>query len=516
MKKFKGEALILGILVAVALSIRWIAAARTFVIAKDSILYIESAKLFYSGNYAKGFQISPYSIYPIFIALFYPIMGDWVKAGQLISVICGGLTVIPLYFLSKRLFGKKAAVWATIFYAICPNLVKYSGEVLRETFFILFYIFSIWMMIESVRKEGQSYLLGVIVFCLISILIRKEGVLLLPIFLFYLLFKVIKKRILPLQGIMRGSLFILPFIILVLLPFEMSKRNSLSLSPINNPKRIALFALGNLRNGKIWETSSPPLSLPIKERRLIKMAHKYKLIVYFSHIFYKLLKAFSPPLFFLFLLGTVRRKAVKYNEDEIILAVNYCIFFIAFLFQLFFTNYLSIRYPLPLVGLSLIWSGIGSIELRHKLLWLAKYKGRLKKRHLTFLYYLLIGSICISLLIMSLSTHRKDKKELKDIGIWLKDHGFAHSVIAGQREFVRLAFYADSTFISLPKMASYENVMKFLHERKATLFIINGKTIENFCPDFWQKLSSKELQRIYIKGVKTPKYSTMVFVVKRK
>ncbi len=128
---------------------------------------------------------------------------------------------------------------------------------------------------------------------------------------------------------------------------------------------------------------------------------------------------------------------------------------------------------------------------------------------------LLLLIICIPLLSMAWASNRKDKLELKEIGLWLKNNGYTHSIIVGQHEFPRLAFYADGKFIHLPR-GSYEDIVGFAREEKANLLVVNEKSIDRFSLNFMELVSSEDLQRIHIPGVKTPKYATLVFQVRSK
>ncbi len=114
---------------------------------------------------------------------------------------------------------------------------------------------------------------------------------------------------------------------------------------------------------------------------------------------------------------------------------------------------------------------------------------------------------------MAWAPQRKDKLELKEIGLWLKNNGYSHPIIIGQHEFSRLAFYADGKFIQLPT-ESYEDIVQFAREKKASVLVINEKTIDRHSPNFSDSVSSRDLQRIHIPGIKIPKYSTRVFRVK--
>ena len=143
-------------------------------------------------------------------------------------------------------------------------------------------------------------------------------------------------------------------------------------------------------------------------------------------------------------------------------------------------------------------------------------KGRnfpLREQAIRWMTPILLLLICAPLLSMAWAPHRKDKLELKEIGLWLRDHGYAHCVIMGQREFARLVFYADGEFVHLPK-GSYEDIVRFAREKKVTLLVINKKTIGYISPHFLEEVSPNDLQKIDIPGIKTPKYATTVFLVR--
>ena len=121
--------------------------------------------------------------------------------------------------------------------------------------------------------------------------------------------------------------------------------------------------------------------------------------------------------------------------------------------------------------------------------------------------------VCIPLLSIALAPHRKDKLELKEIGIWLKEHGLANTVILGQKEFDRLAFYAGCDFVLLGK-GRYKDILRIAKSRGARILVINARSIERFFPDFWEKLSPEDMKRVEIPDIKTPKYATTVFLLK--
>ena len=101
-------------------------------------------------------MLCSFSILPLLIAIPYKIVGDWVITGQLISTLCGALTVIPLYLLARRIFNGGIALYGAIFYIVCPSLVQFSAEVLRDIPFIFFYVIALWLAYTGIKNEISS------------------------------------------------------------------------------------------------------------------------------------------------------------------------------------------------------------------------------------------------------------------------------------------------------------------------------------------------------------------------
>jgi hypothetical protein len=138
---------------------------------------------------------------------------------------------------------------------------------------------------------------------------------------------------------------------------------------------------------------------------------------------------------------------------------------------------------------------------------------QLKAMALRWLNPLILLLICIPLLSMAWEPVRKNKLELKEIGLWLKNNGYGHSTIAGQKTFLRLAFYADSDFIPLSD-TNYQDIVKYSRSKEAALLVINEKTIKKLSPNFFNSIPTKGLQQIHIPFIKTPRYATRVFQIK--
>ena len=59
-------------------------------------------------------------------------------------------------------------------------------------------------------------------------------------------------------------------------------------------------------------------------------------------------------------------------------------------------------------------------------------------------------------------------------------------------------------------------MIKFAKKKEGDLLELNEKTIDHLSPGFLRKISPRDLQRIDIAGIQTPKYATIVFLIKNK
>lgn len=508
------ETEIMIIIFSSALLVRWIAVLQTPVIARDTILYIKAAKSYYTGGFLEGYRACPFSIFPLLLSSVYPLFGDWVKAGQWLSATCGALTVVPLYLLARRIFDKEIALAGSLFYIICPDLVRYSAEVLRDIPFLFLYLVTIWLGYKGIKDDEKLPLLLAGLFIPVATSLRQEGSLLLPIFTFYILWLALKKTISMRKALICwGAITVFCFLSMSL-PFLVKKPSFASHLII----KIRSELISGLKNPasrvKDLDEKLDRAGFTLYQKKFFQLAQKYSLTVYLSHIIYKTIKPFSIPLFLLFLFGVFKRRTVSYRVDEFILLIAYVAFEGAFLVHLNCTSYLSTRYPLPLVALSLIWSGAGFVELRERVKsWLGRKDFRWRVTVMKNLNLIILLLVCIPLLSIALAPHRKDKLELKEIGIWLKGHGLGDTVILGQKEFDRLAFYAGCDFVLLGK-GRYKDILRIAKSRGARILVINARSIERFFPDFWEKLSPEDMKRVEIPDIKTPKYATTVFLLK--
>lgn len=106
---------------------------------------------------------------PLFMWVMIPLfkfIHDPLQAGRFLSVIAGFFTLLGVFFLTKRVFNSKAAIWAGLFYAITPYTVFFDRMALVDSMLSAFTIwviyFALWLM-ESLRLDVAmilGYLMG--------------------------------------------------------------------------------------------------------------------------------------------------------------------------------------------------------------------------------------------------------------------------------------------------------------------------------------------------------------------
>jgi 4-amino-4-deoxy-L-arabinose transferase-like glycosyltransferase len=74
--------------------------------------------------------------YPYALGLVYAVSGDSIAAGRIFGAALGALTVLLLFLLARRIWGRRIALFAAALAAVFPPLVALSTELFSENLFI--------------------------------------------------------------------------------------------------------------------------------------------------------------------------------------------------------------------------------------------------------------------------------------------------------------------------------------------------------------------------------------------
>jgi len=111
--------------------------------------------------------------------------------------------------------------------------------------------------------------------------------------------------------------------------------------------------------------------------------------------------------------------------------------------------------------------------------------------------YMVTVFLILLFLVQGLSGRGREKVNIKEAGIWLKKKGYQSSMIVGPKKLMRIAFYADGTFLEMAD--SWEKAVVTIQEKKVRLIVTDPSTIKRDCPGFlenWERSGLALLQEI--------------------
>lgn len=102
--------------------------------------------------------------YPVFLGAVYIVSGDSVTLGRLANAALGALSVLLLYLIAKRIWGRRVGLFAAAAAAVFPPLVLLSLELLSEPLFIALELGMVLAVLEyrGTREMRWALLAGVL------------------------------------------------------------------------------------------------------------------------------------------------------------------------------------------------------------------------------------------------------------------------------------------------------------------------------------------------------------------
>lgn len=143
-----GSSRVPALLLALAVAVRVLVAARTEVPDRDAAAYLWMAEQVARGDLAAAFGGVFHPVYPLLVALVLAIAPrlDAVLAGQIVSCGAGALAVLPLFAWSASVFGRSAACAAGFLYAVGVWFARHPADCLSEGPFYLLVGIAVWLL----------------------------------------------------------------------------------------------------------------------------------------------------------------------------------------------------------------------------------------------------------------------------------------------------------------------------------------------------------------------------------
>lgn len=183
---------------------------NTFIINPDGTIYIHQARAIFFNNWEDLFHcgISFLSVFPLLIALVFPIFEDWVFSALVISVAFSTATLLPVYKLLRLFFRSHVCLLGVLVLALNPVLISRTADVLRGPIFWFFLSLSLYYFSLISLKFSclNSFLCGL--FFVLSAWARIEG-------LFFGLLSFCFLLLYPLENRMKKAFFFIAPVLLI-------------------------------------------------------------------------------------------------------------------------------------------------------------------------------------------------------------------------------------------------------------------------------------------------------------
>src|SRR4030067_987359 len=185
----RNEKINVAILLLVSITLSLYLFFRTYVISLDGAFqFIPLAKDFASGLFGKALSHDQQPLYSLLVAFVSQWVSDFEVAGKLVSTLFGILLVFPVYFLGKRIFDEKIAFLSSLLLVVHPYLRRFSADVLKESTYLFFFAAALWFAWKAIQ-EGKKYAFFFVpIYSVIAYLVRPDGVEVILVVFFYVLF----------------------------------------------------------------------------------------------------------------------------------------------------------------------------------------------------------------------------------------------------------------------------------------------------------------------------------------
>lgn len=486
--------------------VRLVQLFTVFSISGDGPVYIDAARDFYEGDFKAGLAHDNPPLYSLLIASAYSVTRNWVVAGRFISFVFGLLTVFPVYFFAKDVFGKRVGSITAILFAFHPFVCKYPARVLTEATYIFFFACSVWLCWRAISKKRYSLYLWAGSVSGLSYLVRPEGLGVVIVTGLYLLLQAFsdfrhtyKKRLISVCVLGLGVMVcVAPYLLYVRGAtgnWQLSKKKSIVTAITTKVDNVTITS----KAIKMAKTS--PQARILSYSRIEKGYLKTLLSMVLVFV-----KVYFPTLFLLLLFGLVRRKIVPRRKGPELFISSILIFHIL-VFSLF---YVSDRHLVPLVSVCLFWAAIGFYELYHLVLMKMPSVKVPNLSEKTFI--ILLIAVIFTLLPYVLRPQDRDKRGQKRVGKWIRENCTKSPYIF--TEMARIVFYANGYFVPFqnrPGISNYDDLVRFAKKKHPGSFgydldrshnidyiVIDKSRIARYCPGFLGSVDSSDLEVIHV------------------
>jgi len=147
----------------------------------DAAAYDRMARTLADGNWLGESVFYQAPFYPYFLGVFYAFFGHHLDGVRILQLVLGAFNCVVIFWIARRLFDRKAALWCALLTLLYGILVFYEGAVGKDSLSILFTDLTLLGLVAAFQSpRWYVWLLSGAALGL-SILTRGNLILLLPV-----------------------------------------------------------------------------------------------------------------------------------------------------------------------------------------------------------------------------------------------------------------------------------------------------------------------------------------------
>ncbi|MDP3937219.1 MAG: glycosyltransferase family 39 protein [Deltaproteobacteria bacterium] len=488
--------------IAAAFVLRLVLGARDDLIFNDGPHFIDIARAFNEGQTRHALSHVYHPLYSWLMAKAYPLLGDYERAGLVVSALAGALVGIPLWLFFRRLFGRRIAWTALVLWAFHPFAVRYAANVQSDSVFLLFFtagVAVLWRALTLLPKWKGVGMFPVVGVCAgLAYLTRPEGVGLAALGGFWILLGFWPRpgaRLRPefFPRALAAVLLVAGFLIIAY-PYLNHIHQSTGIWQLTQKKSVLhLVGVGEQKKPS-WaeDTVMKRIEADIGRPPIRRSTTFERYVGRGARMLVGLAEALTWQLVPFLLLGlAVRGRALWRTRGDL-----YLLSFIALygltIYRLVVTlGYGSKRHLFTLALLALGWTALGLVSLGPRLeAFLARRGLPLARRSAA----LLLAAAVVSLLPMTLAINAGEGIGERLAGEWIRDHTGAGSrpLVFAPRE--RITYYAGARFLPVPVRFSYDAVVAYVRGYGADFVVTYDGSTESHYPQFTTSIRAEDLE----------------------
>lgn len=477
--------------VLLAIIFRLLLLTREYVISPDGVMYAWMGRRLVAGDFEQGLSTYFPPLYPLLVGLSSLVFRDLEFAGRFVSVVAGGLLVVPVFLLARSFYDRGVAALAASLVVVFPVLVYYSAQLLTESVYVLLFTTGVlagWRAL--VRSRPASYLSAGLVFGA-CYLLKPEAI----GFVFLLAaLALVAARLREARAVRPALVNVAALVagfLLLASPYLVYLRQQTGRWTISEKMGAHLLVVERAED---WQTvapkttpetqaadatTQPALVAPVAEdeSRLTRFVVKATKALRGE---YEIVNLTFPPLFVLLVgVGLFREKWTRQRLAR----ESYLASFMLATLAGYALTVVDIRYLVTLLPLLVCWLANGIAQFER---WLAETVAQLRGgepvgRFPAWAARAALVSLSVILLLpLFVYLNRGDKWDdylgQKRAGQWIKAHSIAPPVVMAENPIS--SFYAGGGYVRTPE-ADYAGVIDAARRQGVGYLVVNARYMKN-------------------------------------